>query len=69
MLAEVHGFFDVHRMLGTHPGGIHIEFTGDNVTECVGGSHQIAEDDLYRGTRPPATRGSTGASRSTWPSP
>jgi 3-deoxy-7-phosphoheptulonate synthase len=48
VLAEVHGFFDVHRMLGTHPGGIHIEFTGDNVTECVGGSHQIAEDDLYQ---------------------
>jgi 3-deoxy-7-phosphoheptulonate synthase len=48
VLAEVHGFFDVHRMLGTHPGGIHIEFTGDNVTECVGGSYQIAEDDLYQ---------------------
>jgi 3-deoxy-7-phosphoheptulonate synthase len=48
VLAEVHGFFDVHRQLGTHPGGIHIEFTGDNVTECVGGSHQIAEDDLYQ---------------------
>jgi 3-deoxy-7-phosphoheptulonate synthase len=48
VLAEVHGFFDVHRMLGTHPGGIHIEFTGDNVTECVGGSHQIAEDDLHQ---------------------
>jgi 3-deoxy-7-phosphoheptulonate synthase len=48
VLAEVHGFFDVHRMLGTHPGGIHIEFTGDNVTECIGGSHQIAEDDLYQ---------------------
>ena len=48
VLAEVHGFFDVHRMLGTHPGGIHIEFTGDNVTECVGGSHQIAEGDLYQ---------------------
>jgi 3-deoxy-7-phosphoheptulonate synthase len=48
VLAEVHGFFDVHRTLGTHPGGIHIEFTGDNVTECVGGSHQIAEDDLHQ---------------------
>jgi 3-deoxy-7-phosphoheptulonate synthase len=48
VLAEVHGFFDVHRTLGTHPGGIHIEFTGDNVTECVGGSHQIAEGDLYQ---------------------
>jgi 3-deoxy-7-phosphoheptulonate synthase len=48
VLAEVHGFFEVHRALGTHPGGIHIEFTGDNVTECVGGSYQIAEDDLYQ---------------------
>ena len=48
VLAEVDGFFDVHRRLGTHPGGIHIEFTGDNVTECVGGSYQIAEGDLYQ---------------------
>ena len=48
ILAEVNGFFEVHRALGTHPGGIHIEFTGDNVTECVGGSHQIAEDDLHQ---------------------
>jgi 3-deoxy-7-phosphoheptulonate synthase len=48
VLAEVHGFFDVHRKLGTHPGGIHIEFTGDNVTECVGGSYQIAETDLHQ---------------------
>jgi 3-deoxy-7-phosphoheptulonate synthase len=46
ILDEVHGFFEVHRALGTHPGGIHIEFTGDNVTECTGGSHDIAEDDL-----------------------
>src|SRR5580692_6630308 len=36
VLAEVQGFFAVHHRLGTHPGGIHIEFTGDNVTECVG---------------------------------
>jgi 3-deoxy-7-phosphoheptulonate synthase len=46
ILAEVTGFFEVHRTLGTHPGGIHIEFTGDDVTECVGGSHGITEDDL-----------------------
>jgi 3-deoxy-7-phosphoheptulonate synthase len=43
---EVRGFFEVHRALGTHPGGIHIEFTGDNVTECVGGSHAIIAADL-----------------------
>jgi len=46
VLAEVTGFFEVHRALGTHPGGIHIEFTGDDVTECVGGSHGLTEDDL-----------------------
>jgi 3-deoxy-7-phosphoheptulonate synthase len=48
VLAEVQGFFEVHRSLGTHPGGIHIEFTGDNVTECVGGSHDIAATDLHQ---------------------
>ena len=48
VLDEVRGFFEVHRSLGTHPGGIHIEFTGDNVTECVGGSHQIAAADLHQ---------------------
>ena len=48
VLDELHGFFDVHRDLGTHPGGIHIEFTGDNVTECVGGSHEIAAGDLHQ---------------------
>jgi 3-deoxy-7-phosphoheptulonate synthase len=46
VLAEVTGFFEVHRALGTHPGGIHIEFTGGDVTECVGGSHGLTEDDL-----------------------
>jgi 3-deoxy-7-phosphoheptulonate synthase len=49
VLDEVAGFFEVHRALGTHPGGIHIEFTGDDVTECIGGGHHIAESDLsYR---------------------
>jgi 3-deoxy-7-phosphoheptulonate synthase len=46
VLDEVAGFFEVHRALGTHPGGIHIEFTGDDVTECIGGGHHIAEADL-----------------------
>jgi 3-deoxy-7-phosphoheptulonate synthase len=46
VLDEVAGFFEVHRALGTHPGGIHIEFTGDDVTECVGGGQHIAESDL-----------------------
>ncbi|MDQ1528757.1 MAG: 3-deoxy-7-phosphoheptulonate synthase [Actinomycetota bacterium] len=43
---EVKGFFEVHRAVGTYPGGIHIELTGDDVTECLGGSEQIDEADL-----------------------
>ena len=46
VLEEVRGFFDVHRKLGTHPGGIHIELTGDDVTECVGGGEEISHEDL-----------------------
>ncbi len=48
VLDEVTGFFEVHHQLGTHPGGIHIEFTGDDVTECMGGGQHIAESDLRR---------------------
>jgi 3-deoxy-7-phosphoheptulonate synthase len=47
ILDEVAGFFEVHRALGTHPGGIHVEFTGDDVTECIGGGHEILEDELH----------------------
>ena len=43
---EVNGFFDVHDELGTWPGGVHIELTGDDVTECVGGAQELAEADL-----------------------
>ncbi len=46
VIGEVEGFFEVHRQLGTIPGGIHIELTGDDVTECVGGTMGIAEDGL-----------------------
>jgi 3-deoxy-7-phosphoheptulonate synthase len=46
VLDEVRGFFEVHKKLGTHPGGIHIELTGDDVTECLGGGEQISEKDL-----------------------
>jgi 3-deoxy-7-phosphoheptulonate synthase len=46
VLDEVQGFFDVHRSLGTWPGGIHVELTGDDVTECVGGGEELAEVDL-----------------------
>lgn len=43
---EINGFFEVHRKLGTHPGGIHLELTGENVTECLGGSSNFAHSDL-----------------------
>lgn len=43
---EVKGFFEAHRAAGTYPGGIHIELTGDDVTECLGGSEQIDEATL-----------------------
>ncbi|MEU1799643.1 class II 3-deoxy-7-phosphoheptulonate synthase [Streptomyces sp. NPDC019937] len=46
ILAEVRGFFEVHQALGTHAGGIHVELTGDDVTECVGGGAPIGVDDL-----------------------
>lgn len=46
VLDEVKGFFEVHRAAGTHPGGIHIELTGDDVTECLGGIGGVSEDDL-----------------------
>ena len=43
---EVNGFFDVHEELGTWPGGLHVELTGDDVTECVGGVMNLMEEDL-----------------------
>ncbi len=43
---EVNGFFDVHEELGTWPGGVHVEMTGDDVTECVGGVDELNEADL-----------------------
>ena len=46
VMDEVKGFFEVHKALGTHPGGIHIELTGDDVTECLGGGEKISETDL-----------------------
>jgi 3-deoxy-7-phosphoheptulonate synthase len=40
------GYFEVHKMTGTHPGGIHIELTGEDVTECLGGAQAIEDADL-----------------------
>jgi len=46
VVEEVRGFFDVHDSLGTWPGGLHVELTGDDVTECVGGALKLEETDL-----------------------
>ena len=46
ILAEIKGFFAVHEELGTHPGGIHVELTGDDVTEVLGGAEEVVEDTL-----------------------
>jgi 3-deoxy-7-phosphoheptulonate synthase len=46
VLSEVESFFQIHRAEGTHPGGIHIEMTGKNVTECTGGARAVSAEDL-----------------------
>lgn len=46
VLAEVSGFFAAHRYTGTHPGGVHLELTGDDVTECLGGGSDLVTADL-----------------------
>ncbi|MEI7029444.1 3-deoxy-7-phosphoheptulonate synthase class II [Streptomyces pratensis] len=46
IMDEVRGFFEVHAALGTHPGGIHAELTGEHVTECLGGTRPVAPEDL-----------------------
>jgi 3-deoxy-7-phosphoheptulonate synthase len=47
VLDEVQGFFEVHRLCGTYPGGMHVELTGDDVTECIGGTGGVAEHNLH----------------------
>ncbi|MCI1895650.1 MAG: 3-deoxy-7-phosphoheptulonate synthase class II [Ancrocorticia sp.] len=46
IMREIQGFFAVHQELDTHPGGIHVELTGDDVTEVLGGSEEVVEDTL-----------------------
>jgi len=46
VVGEVAGFFAAHRAAGTNPGGIHVELTGDDVTECVGGASVVETSDL-----------------------
>ena len=47
VLREMKGFFDVHAAEGTYAGGVHFEMTGQNVTECMGGAHDISAEDLH----------------------
>jgi 3-deoxy-7-phosphoheptulonate synthase len=46
VLAEVEGFFRVCRAEGVHPGGLHLELTGEDVTECLGGADEVTDDAL-----------------------
>jgi len=46
IMEELQGFFAAHREFGTWPGGVHIEFTGEDVTECLGGSEAVLEEQL-----------------------
>ena len=46
VLNEVKSFFDIHHELGLYPGAVHLEMTGQNVTECIGGSQAIKDEDL-----------------------
>ncbi len=46
ILGEVRGFFDIHHAEGTWAGGVHVEMTGQDVTECIGGAHRLSEADL-----------------------
>ena len=51
VMSEIEGFFAAHREVGTWPGGVHLEFTGEDVTECLGGSEAVLEEQLDTGTR------------------
>lgn len=46
ILLEVKNFFEIHKAHGTIPGGVHLEMTGQNVTECIGGSKEVTEECL-----------------------
>ncbi len=46
VMQEIRSFFDVHRAEGTYAGGVHLEMTGANVTECIGGARALSEADL-----------------------
>jgi len=46
IISEIQHFFQIHRSIGTHPGGVHLEMTGKDVTECMGGLQKISDEDL-----------------------
>ena len=46
ILREIRNFFAVHKAEGSHAGGIHLEMTGEHVTECTGGAYGLSENDL-----------------------
>ena len=46
IISEIHQFFQIHRSEGTYPGGVHLEMTGQDVTECMGGLQEITDEDL-----------------------
>ena len=48
ILKEITAFFEAHNKVGTYPGGVHLELTGDDVTECLGGGAQLDADDLSK---------------------
>ncbi|MSN97088.1 3-deoxy-7-phosphoheptulonate synthase class II [Campylobacter sp. FMV-PI01] len=48
ILEEVRNFFEIHKSEGTHPGGIHLEMSGENVTECTGGAFNVTEETLAK---------------------
>ena len=66
VLGEIAGFFAAHWDEGTWPGGVHIELTGEDVTECLGGGDALDHADLDDRYETMSTPGSTAASRSTW---
>ena len=47
-IKEITGFFEAHKKVGTNPGGVHLELTGDDVTECLGGGSELDADDLSK---------------------
>ena len=46
IISEIQNFFNIHRSIGTYPGGVHLEMTGQDVTECMGGLQKITDEDL-----------------------